>query len=53
MMAIQRVWEAHGLQPHRVKTFKLSRDKHFVEKLRDVGGSVLESARARAGAQCR
>ena len=41
MMAIQRVWKAHGLQPHRVKTFKLSRDKHFVEKLRDVVGLYL------------
>jgi hypothetical protein len=24
------------LQPHRIKTFKLSRDKHFVEKLTEV-----------------
>ena len=37
-MAIQRVWKAHGLQPHRLETFKLSRDKQFVEKLRDVVG---------------
>ena len=28
-MAIQRVWKAHGLQPHRLETFKLSRDKQF------------------------
>jgi transposase len=40
-MAIQRIWKAHGLQPHRVKTFKLSRDPHFVEKLRDVVGLYL------------
>lgn len=33
---VQRMWDAHGLQPHRVRTFKLSRDPHFVEKLTDV-----------------
>jgi len=40
-MTIQRIWKSHGLQPHRVKTFKLSRDKNFVEKLRDVVGLYL------------
>jgi transposase/transposase-like protein len=38
---IQRIWDAHGLQPHRVKSFKLSRDKRFVEKLTDVVGLYL------------
>ncbi|MCL5005077.1 MAG: IS630 family transposase [Acidobacteria bacterium] len=38
---VQRIWDAHGLEPHRVKTFKLSRDKHFVEKLTDVVGLYL------------
>jgi len=38
---IQRIWDAHGLQPHRVKTFKLSRDKRFEEKLTDVVGVYL------------
>jgi transposase len=38
---VQRIWTAHGLQPHRVKTFKLSRDKRFVEKLTDVVGVYL------------
>ena len=38
---VQRIWNAHGLQPHRVKTFKLSRDKRFVEKLTDVVGVYL------------
>jgi transposase len=33
---VQRIWDAHGLKPHRVKTFKLSKDPHFVEKLTDV-----------------
>jgi transposase len=36
-----RIWDAHGLQPHRVETFKLSRDKRFVEKLTDVFGVYL------------
>ena len=36
-----RIWDAHGLQPHRIKTFKLSKDKRFVEKLADVVGLYL------------
>ena len=38
---VQRIWDAHGLQPHRTETFKLSRDKQFVEKLADVVGLYL------------
>jgi transposase len=38
---VARVWEAYGLQPHRIKTFKLSKDKQFVEKLTDVVGLYL------------
>lgn len=33
---VQRVWKANGLQPHRTKTFKLSNDPQFAEKLIDV-----------------
>jgi len=40
--SIQRIWKAHGLQPHRVRTFKLSRDPRFVEKLHDVVGLYLD-----------
>lgn len=40
-MSVARVWDSHGLQPHRVRTFKLSRDKKFVEKLTDVVGLYL------------
>jgi transposase len=40
-MTVARVWDRHGLQPHRVRTFKLSRDKAFVEKLTDVVGLYL------------
>jgi transposase len=39
--AVQRIWSAHGLQPHRVETFKLSKDPKFVEKLTDVVGVYL------------
>jgi len=38
---VQRIWDAHGLKPHRVETFKLSKDKRFVEKLTDVVGVYL------------
>src|SRR5262245_47323539 len=38
---VQRVWKAHGLQPHRTKTFKLSNDPRFAEKLIDVVGLYL------------
>jgi transposase len=33
---VGRIWRAYGLKPHRVKTFKLSNDRHFAEKLEDV-----------------
>jgi hypothetical protein len=39
--SVQRIWKAHGLKPHLVRTFKLSRDKRFLEKLRDVVGLYL------------
>jgi transposase len=38
---VQRVWKAHHLQPHRTKTFKLSRDPQFVEKVVDIVGLYL------------
>jgi transposase len=38
---VQRVWKAHGLKPHRTKTFKLSNDPRFAEKLIDVVGLYL------------
>src|SRR5258707_13343398 len=38
---VQRIWSARGLAPHRVKTFKLSNDKRFEEKLVDVVGLYL------------
>jgi len=38
---VHRIWQAHNLQPHRVETFKLSRDPDFVSKLRDIVGLYL------------
>src|SRR3990167_6238341 len=38
---IRRIWKQHNLKPHLIKTFKVSRDKHFVEKLYDVVGLYL------------
>jgi transposase len=38
---VQRIWSAHGLQPHRTKRFKLSSDRRFSEKLTDVVGLYL------------
>jgi transposase len=38
---VQRIWDAHGLEPHRTRSFKLSRDQQFVEKLTDVVGLYL------------
>jgi transposase len=40
--SVQRIWRAHGLQPHRVRRFKLSNDPKFVDKLRDVVGLYVD-----------
>ena len=40
--SVQRIWTAHGLKPHLVKTFKLSNDKRFIEKVKDVVGLYLD-----------
>ena len=40
--SVQRIWRAHGLQPHRVKQFKLSTDPQFVGKLRDIVGLYVD-----------
>ncbi len=37
-MAVARVWQAFGLQPHRTESFSLSKDPQFVEKVRDIVG---------------
>ncbi len=40
--AVQRIWRAHGLRPHKVEQFKLSTDPKFVDKLRDVVGLYVD-----------
>jgi transposase len=40
-MAVHRVWKKYNIRPHRVKTFKISRDPHFVEKVKDIVGLYL------------
>jgi transposase len=39
---VQRVWRLHGLQPHRIRTFKLSNDPHFAAKVRDIVGLYVD-----------
>jgi transposase len=39
--SVQRIWRAHGLKPHLIETFKLSRDKNFAAKVQDVVGLYL------------
>jgi transposase len=39
--SVRRIWHAHGLKPHLVRTFKLSRDPNFAEKLEDIVGLYL------------
>jgi len=39
--SVQRIWAAHGLKPHLVRTFKLSNDPKFCEKVQDIVGLYL------------
>jgi transposase len=41
LRAVQRIWEANRLQPHRVRTFKTSNDPAFAEKVEDVVGLYI------------
>ena len=38
---VHRVWRTHGLKPHLTRTFKLSNDPHFLEKLVDIVGLYM------------
>jgi transposase len=40
--SVQRIWRAHGLQPHRMRQFKLSNDPRFAAKVRDIVGLYLD-----------
>jgi hypothetical protein len=48
---VQRIWDAHGLKPHR--TGRFWRDKRFVEKLTDVVGLYLNPSGQSLGGVCR
>jgi transposase len=39
--SVQRIWHAHGLKPHLVETFEVSRDRNFAAKVEDVVGLYL------------
>src|SRR3954451_2197347 len=41
LRTIQRIWEAHRLQPHRLRTFKHSKDPDFAEKVEDIVGLYM------------
>jgi transposase len=40
--SVQRIWKAHGLKPHQVRAFKLSKDPDFATKLRDIVGLYVD-----------
>jgi transposase len=40
--SVRRIWRAHKLQPHRVRTFKLSKDPAFATKLHDIVGLYID-----------
>ena len=42
LSATQRIWRTHGLQPHRIRQFKLSNDPQFAAKLRDIVGLYVD-----------
>jgi transposase len=45
LRTVQRIWAAHDLQPHRLRSFKRSRDPEFVAKLEDIVGLYLAPPR--------
>jgi transposase len=42
LRSVQRILEAHQLAPHRIRTFKLSNDPNFAEKLKDIVGLYVD-----------
>jgi transposase len=42
LRSVQRTWAAHGLKPHRVRTFKLSNDPNIAAKVQDVVGLYVD-----------
>ena len=50
--AVSRIWRAFALEPHRTRTFKLSKGPLFIEKVRDVVGLYLHPHRQSPGPVC-
>jgi transposase len=42
LRSVQRIWAAHDLQPHRIRTFKRSSDPEFAAKLADIVGLYMD-----------
>ena len=42
LSSVQRIWRKHKLQPHRLRTFKRSRDPRFAAKLADIVGLYVD-----------
>ena len=42
LRSVQRIWQEHRLQPHRLRTFKRSHDRAFAEKVEDVVGLYMD-----------
>jgi transposase len=42
LRSVQRIWDAHHLQPHRLRTFKRSNDPAFAEKVEDIVGLYMD-----------
>src|SRR5215813_12769731 len=40
--SVRRMWKGHGLQPHRVRAFKISNDPKFADKLKEVVGLYVD-----------
>ena len=40
--SVHKIWKAHGLKPHLLETFKLSRDPDFIDKVKDIVGLYLD-----------
>ncbi len=45
LRSVQRIWDAHRLQPHRVRSFKRSNDPAFAEKVEDIVGLYMDPPR--------
>ena len=42
LRSVQRIWQGHRLQPHRIRTFKRSNDPAFAEKVEDIVGLYMD-----------